>query len=135
AGMALFRSNTSPIHNPVCNQNFDPEFGLPPVVTNITRVDRGYTDSPSSTVTTVFDDFPNPTTNTYIAQNVQLAITGVSQHDRSQHAAAVSWNAASPKVFFQTNAASALNLATLMTLDFRVARQCGDADCDNPGPQ
>jgi len=135
AGMAFFRGNIGPGSNPVFNQNFDPEFALPAVVSNITRVDRGYTDSPSSTVTAVFDDFPNPTTNTYIAQNVQFSITGISQHDPSQHAAVISWNAASTKVFLQTNAPSALNLTTFKTLDFRVARQCGDADCDNPGPQ
>ena len=135
AAMAFFRGNIGPGRNPVFNQNFDPEFALPPVVTNITRVDRGYTDSPSSTVTTVFDDFANPPTNTYIAQNVQFAITGISQHDLSQRAGAISWNGGSPKVFLQTNAASALNLATFKTLDFRVARQCHDADCNNPGPQ
>ena len=135
AGMAFFRGNIGPSRNPVFNQNFDPEFALPTVVTNITRVDRGYTDSPNSTVTTVFDDFPNPATNTYIAQNVQFSITGISQHDQSQKAAAISWNAASSKVFFQTNAASVLNLSTFKTLDFRVARQCGDADCNNPGPE
>ena len=135
AGMAFFRGNIGSSHNPAFNQNFDPEFLLPPVVSNITRVDRGYTDSPSSTVTTVFDDFPNPATNTYIAQNITFAVTGISQHDRLQRAAAISWNAASAKVFFQTNAASALNLAAFKTLDFRVARQCGDVSCKNSGPQ
>jgi hypothetical protein len=134
AGMAFFRGNIGPNRNPVFNQNFDPEFLLPAVVTSITRVDRGYTDSPSSTITTVFDDFSNPPANTYIAQDVQFAITGISQHDRSQRAAAVSWSAAGPNVFFQTNAASAANLSAFKTLDFRVARQCHDADCSNPGP-
>lgn len=135
AGMAFFRGNIGPNRNPVFNQNFDPEFALPPVVTNITRVDREYTDSPSSTVTTVFDDFPNPATNTYIAQNVQFTLTGISQHDPSQRAAAVSWNAAGANVFFQSNAPSALNLSSFKTLDFRVTRQCGDASCKNSGPQ
>src|SRR5499427_5263781 len=134
AGMAFFRGNIGAGRNPAFNQNFDPEFLLPAVVTNITRVDRGYTDSPSSTVTTVFDDFSNPPANTYIVQDVQFAITGISQHDRSQRAAAVSWNAAGPNVFFQTNAAFAANLSPFETLDFRVARQCHDADCSNPGP-
>src|SRR5437588_5501200 len=101
AGMAFFRGNIGLSHNPAFNQNFDPEFGLPPVVTNITRVDRGYTDSPSSTVTTVFDDFSGSPANTYTPQNVQFAVTGISQHDRSQTAAALSWNAANPNVFFQ----------------------------------
>jgi hypothetical protein len=133
--LAFFRGNIGTGKNPAFNQNFDPQFQLPAVVTNVTRVDRGYTDSPSSTVTTVLDDFSNPPTATYTTQNVQFAITGVSQHDPSQRAAALSWNAAGPNVLFQTSAASALNLAAFKTLDFRVARQCGDPICRNSGPQ
>jgi hypothetical protein len=70
-----------------------------------------------------------------VAQNVQFVITGISQHDPSQRAAAISWSAASSRVFLQTNAASALNLSSFKTLDFRVSRQCGDVNCDNSGPQ
>src|SRR5207244_4312130 len=42
---------------------------------------------------------------------------------------------ASPNVFFQTNAASPLDFSSFKTLDFRVSRQCHDAQCSNPGPQ
>src|SRR5215471_5952959 len=135
AGLAFFRGNIGANKNPAFNQNFDPQFQLPAVVSSVTRVDRGYTDSPSSTVTTVVDDFSSPPASTYTTQNVQFAITGISQHDSSQRAAAVSWNAAGPNVFFQTNVASALNLSAFKTLDFRVARQCGDPTCRNSGPQ
>src|SRR5215467_11004785 len=124
AGMAFFRGNIGPSRNPAFNQNFDPEFLLPAVVTNITRVDRGYTDSASSTVTTVFYEFSNPPANTYIAQNVQFAVTGVPQHDLSQRAAAISWNAAGSAVYFQSSAPSLLNLSSFKTLDLRVTRQC-----------
>jgi len=133
--LAFFRGNIGVNKNPVFNQNFNPQFDPPPVVTNITRVDRGYTDSPNSTVTRVFDDFTNQTGNTYTTQNVQFSISGVAQHDTSQQAAAVSWNAANANTFFQTNAAAPVDLSLHKTLDFRIARQCGDAACRQRGPQ
>jgi hypothetical protein len=133
--LAFFRGNIGPARDPLFNRNFNPQFDPPPVVTNITRVDRGYSDSPNSTVTRVFDDFINPSSNTYTTQNVQFSITGVAQHDTSQRAAAVSWNAASPNAFFQSNAASSLDLSSYKTLDFRVTRQCGDTACLQRGPQ
>ena len=106
AFLAFFRGSVGAAKDPSFVENFDPQFALPSVVTNVTRVDRGYTDSPSSTVTRVFDDFSNPPTNAYVTSNVQFQITGVSQHDISQRAAAVSWNPSSPNVFFQSNSAS-----------------------------
>jgi hypothetical protein len=86
-------------------------------------------------VTRVFDDFSSPPSNSYITSNVQFQITGVSQHDSSQRAAAVSWNAAGANVFFQSNAASTVDLSSYKTLDIRLTRQCGDPECRNPGPQ
>ena len=62
--LAFMRGNVGAIADPVFNQNFNPQFALPALVANVTRVDRGYTDSPSATVTTVFDDFPVAATNT-----------------------------------------------------------------------
>jgi len=135
AFLAFFRGAVGPAADPTFLENFNPQFGLPAVVTNVTRVDRGYTDSPSSTVTKVFDDFSNPPANSYITSNVQFQITGVSQHDVSQRAAAVSWNAASANVFFQSNSASPVDLSAYQTLDVRLTRQCGDPLCLNSGPQ
>jgi len=103
-------------------------------VSNVTRVDRGYTDSPSATVTTVFDDFPAAPANTYTASGVQFSLGQVAQHDPSQRAAAVSWNTPGTKVFFQSNAAVPLDLSTQRTLEFRVSRQCHDLSCHNAGP-
>src|SRR5262245_58263441 len=109
--LAFMRGNIGPGANPVFNQNFDPQYALPAVVDTVTRVDRGYTDSPSATVTKVFDDFPNPATNTYTAAGAQFAIGGVSQHDGSQRAAAVSWSRSGPNVFFQSNAPAPVDLS------------------------
>lgn len=131
--LALMRGNVGPAADPVFNQNFDPEFALPPIVANVTRVDRGYTDSPSATITRIFDDFPSAPTNVYTANGVQFAVGSVPQHDGAQRAAAVSWNNAGPNVFFQSTAAAAVDLSAYRTLEFRVSRQCHDLRCHNAG--
>src|SRR5262245_2453183 len=132
--LAFMRGNVGPNRQPAFNQNFDPEFALPAVVSNVTRVDRGYTDSPSATITKVFDDFPDAPTNTYTSRGVQFTIGGVAQHDSAQRAAAVSWANAAANVFFQTNAALPVDLSAQRTLEFRVSRQCHDDRCHNAGP-
>ena len=133
--LAFIRGNVGPGRDPAFNENFNPEFALPAVVAGVTRVDRGYTDSPSATVTKIFDDFPLVPTNTYTASGVQFALGPVSQHDASQRAAAVSWNNPGANVFFQSNAPSAVDLSGERTLEFRVSRQCHDLACHNAGPQ
>jgi hypothetical protein len=132
--LAFMRGNVGTSADPVFNQNFDPQFALPALVANVTRVDRGYTDSPSATVTKVFDDFPVAATNTYLAGGAQFTIGGASQHDGSLRAAAVAWNTAGANVFFQSTAAAPVDLSALRTLEFRVSRQCHDLSCHNAGP-
>ena len=111
--LAFMRGNVGPGANPAFNQNFDPQFALPAVVAGVTRIDRGYTDSPSATVTKVFDDFPAVATNTYSGAGVTFTIGGASQHDGSQRAAAVEWNTSGPNVFFQTTAAAPVDLSEI----------------------
>jgi len=136
--MAFFRANVGPGANPVFNQIFDPQFGLPAVVTTVTRVDRGYTDGTGATV--LFEDFSQPTgTNTYGFANDVIDITvdhitnAIPNHNavdpyvrrNNLRAATISWTA--PGGSFQTNwAAPGLgqNISQLKTLDFRVSRQC-----------
>jgi len=132
--LAFVRGNVGSSRDPVFNQNFDPQYAVPAVVSNVTRVDRGYTDSPSATVTTVFDDFPAAPANTYTASGAQFSLGLVAQHDASQRAAAVSWNTAGTNVFFQSNAAAPVDLSARRTLEFRVSRQCHDLSCHNAGP-
>jgi len=132
--LAFMRGSIGPGADPAFNQNFDPQYALPTVVANVTRVDRGYTDSPSATVTAVFDDFPLVLTNTYTTAGIQFTIRRPSQHDAAQRAAAVSWNTGGPNVFFQSNAPAPVDLSAQRTLEFRVSRQCHDLACHNAGP-
>jgi len=128
--LALFRGNVGPAANPTFNQNFNPQFELPPSVTGITRVDRGYNDTRN-----VFDDFPSPATNTYETSNVTFGFGGVPNHSALQRAAHVEWNGAGASTYFQSNwtpAGAGMDVSGLKTLDVRVSRQCGDAPCTKP---
>src|SRR5262249_19176008 len=102
---------------------------------NITRVDRGYTDSPDSSLTTIFDDFTAPTGfNSHgpanSSSNVSVLHSHVADHDPiRQFAALVSWNGPGTDTFFQsnwTNPGNGVNASSFGTLDFRVSRQCAD---------
>lgn len=148
--MAFFRGNVGNA-NATFNENFNPQFQLPPVVTTVTRVDRGFTDSPNATVNTVFEDFDKPTgTNTYgfpnDASNITIAHSAVQNHNTvdpyfragTQRAGAISWTTSGPDTFFQTNWAAAgtgKDISNFLTLDLRVSRQCAalpPASCSQP---
>jgi hypothetical protein len=138
--MAFFRANVGSSADPTFNQNFNPLFGLPPVITDITRVDRGFTPSPNSNVTTVFDDFDRPTgTNTHGVPNdaniILISHTTVTNHDPVQRAGAISWDTAGDDVYFQSNwtaAGHGADISGFQTLDLRVSRQANPAL--NPDP-
>jgi hypothetical protein len=146
AVMAFFRGNVGPGADPTFNENFDPFFDLPPVVTSVTRVDRGFTPSPDATFTKTFEDFDQPTgTNTFgFANNADgISIvhrTGMPFDDPSQRAAFISWNSPSGTAFFQTNWAApgtGRDISGFDSLDLRVSRQCAvpdDSFCIAPSP-
>ncbi len=129
---ALFRGNVGTSPESSFNQNFNPEFAPPPVVSDLTRVDRGYTDSPSAAVTTVFDDFPAPPTNTYVASNIAFTLGRIANHSSVQRVAQITWDGPGATTFLQSNRAANLDARGFQTLDFRVSRQCGDPLCTKP---
>src|SRR5262249_21220157 len=132
AAMAFFRANVGPSADPTFNENFDPLFTLPPVITAITRVDRSFTPSPNSGVTTVFEDFDQPTgINTHGVPNNASIVTithdVVPNHDPvAQRAGVISWSTAAEDVYFQSNwtgAGNGMDISGFQTLDFRMSRQ------------
>jgi hypothetical protein len=130
AVLALFRGNVGPSADPSFNGNFNPQFDLPASVTNITRVDRGFSD-----MRAVFDDFPSPLSNTYETSGITFGFGGVPNHSALQRAAHVEWNGAGPSTFFQsdwTPPGLGKDLSGFKTLDFRLSRQCGDTACTKP---
>lgn len=135
SAVAFFVANVGASKLPDYNRIFNPQFALPASVANVTRVDRGYTDSPDSSFTTVFDNFTGPTgfnsngpANS--SSNVFVVHGHVANHDPlQQFAALISWNGAGPGTFFQsnwTNPSNGVDASTFGTLDFRVSRQCAD---------
>ena len=138
--MAFFRGNVGPLADSSFNQNFNPLFTLPSVASDVTRVDRSFTPSANVSVTTVFEDFDQPTgINTYGVPNdaniVNIAHGVVPNHDVAQRAGAISWSTAADDVYFQTNWTSAGvggNISGFQTLDFRVSRQHNPALNPNP---
>jgi hypothetical protein len=61
SAVAFFVANVGASKLPDYNRIFNPQFRSPASVANVTRVDRGYTDSPDSSFTSVFDNFTGPT--------------------------------------------------------------------------
>jgi hypothetical protein len=130
--LAFFRANVGPNADPTFEENFNPQYDLPDVVASVTRVDRGYTDSPSSSTTTRFEDFDQPTgTNTYgfpnnTANLSQYIHGGVPNHAPTQRAALLSWTTGGSGTYFQTNwtaAGTGSDISGYGTLDLRLSRQ------------
>ena len=138
--MAIMRGNVGRAADPRFNRNFNPEFGLPAVVASLTRIDRGYTDSPNAEVTRLFEDFEQPTgTNSYgfpnTHSNIQISHAGVPRHHPFQRAGNISWMAASAATFFQANWSApgeGLDTTAFQTLDLRVSRM--DSPQNPAGP-
>ena len=156
--MAFFRGNVGLAVDPTFTQMFNPLFTLPDVVTAITRVDRGYTDSPNGSVTAIFEDFDKPTgTNSFgfpnDASNVTIQhaqCTGtlstpcpnsITNHNTGdaygrfgqQQTAAISWATSGANTFFQSNWAApgtGRDISAFQTLDMRLSRRCQTPACD-----
>ena len=140
--LAFFRANVGAAADPALGGVLNPQFEPPASLAAITRVDRGYTDSPNASVTKTFDDFDQPAgfnssgaANT--ASNVTVTHGGIVDHDVTQRVAQIEWNNSSANTFFQSNWTApgvGRDASGYRTLDFRVARQCGDAECRQRGP-
>ncbi len=137
-------------------RNFDPQYALPPVVTNVTRIQRGFNASPSSQVTRALEDFDQPTSTSHFGvpndtSNATVEHVPVIEHgipfasrDETGHvvtlppfvsAGKVTWQSAGANVFFQINFAAAgggIDLSGDRTLDFRVDRESPKRTSLNP---
>lgn len=141
--LAFFRGHVGPAADPSFANLFNPQFDLPAIVADVTRVDRGYSDSPNAAVTTTFDDFNRPTgVNSSGALNdashVSVTHGGIANHAAQQRVAQIAWRASGAQTYFQSNwtpPGVGQSVAAFETLDFRVARQCGDAACSKTDSQ
>jgi len=135
---AFFRSHLGNRKDILFNQNFNPLYTLPSIVTNITQVDRDFTPSPSAKETLIIDDFDqgtgkNSSGNDNLANKITiqheflnpntLPFPGVSYMD-PQRAAFISWQQADKNTHF-TAVFSQIgkDIHTYATIDFRIARK------------
>ena len=130
AMLAFFRAHVGPGADPQYNRLFHPSYALPAPLGQVTRIDRGYSDSPSPAVTAVFEDFAgvNPEN---ILSNVAVTYGRIANHDAVQRTARVSWNGPGADTFYQANWAGpgiSLSLSGFETIEFRVSRQCKNPD-------
>ena len=135
--LAFFRAHVGEGVDPTLAEIFNPQFELPTGLEDVTRVDRGYTDSPNANVTKTFDDFDKPSgfnssgaANT--ASNITVVHGGIPNHSAVQRVAQIAWKAPGNATFFQSNwtpPGAGQSASGFKTLDFRVARQCGDPAC------
>jgi subtilisin-like proprotein convertase family protein len=121
--VAFFRANVGTSATPSYNQNFDPKYNPPNVVASASRVERGFTPSPSSTGRLVLEDFTgSPCGPNNACSNITVTKTHVPEHDASLDAAAILWNAGSNK-YFEAKWGAGADVSTYSSLDFRVSRQ------------
>jgi hypothetical protein len=143
AVLAFFRGHVGTGADASFTTLFNPEFDLPGVVADVTRVDRGYSESPNAAVTTTFDDFDQASgVNSYgtpdTLSNVTVTNGGIANHSAQQRVAQIAWKAPGSDVFFQSNwtaPGSGRSASAFKTLDFRVSRQCGDLACTKTDSQ
>ena len=131
--VAFFRANVGAAANPTLNRNFNPRHDPPPVVTSVTRVDQGFTPSPSSAVTRVFDDFDpprggDPAGISNVTNHSDVTITHgiVPNHDPSLAAGHITWTSPGADRYFQstwTAAGSGNDVRGYQTLDFRISQR------------
>jgi hypothetical protein len=141
--LAFFRGHVGAAADPALATIFNPQFDFPAIVADLTRIDRGYTDSPNAAVTRTFDDFDRPSgfnssgaANT--ASNVTVVHGGIANHSAQQRVAQVAWRSPGAETFFQSNwtpPGVGQSAAAFKTLEFRVARQCGDDACTKTDAQ
>jgi hypothetical protein len=131
--LAFFRAHVGKAPDSAFANLFNPQFELPAALAEITRIDRGYTDSADAAVTKTFDDFDNATGfNSYgpanTASNVTVNHGGIANHSSRQLVAQIAWKASGADTYFQSNWTApgvGQNASAFKTLDFRAARQCG----------
>ncbi len=151
--LAFFRGNVGTSASPTFNQNFNPRYTLPSVVSTVTRVDQGFTPSPNSTITKVGFDFtePLPDNQGYVITDPAVAFDNgvtIPEHDyvtnpvpcyagsnpppcpspspsgQIQSVGIITWSSSSCNTYFQAEwSTTGDNVSGYQTLDFRISRK------------
>lgn len=133
AMMAFFRSYVGDQGTPKLAQLLDPQYGLPSAITDITRVERAYSDSSSDVHNIILEEFNKAVGTSTLgfpvtAEGISLKYQKVSEHASSIKAAAITWESDDEENigYFQTEWAAedeGIDLSQMTTLSFRISRQ------------
>jgi hypothetical protein len=138
--LALIRGNVGTGADSNFNKNFNPRYGLPSVVTSVTKVDRGFMPSPDSVYNLVGEDFTQAVSTDLCAagsgdecSGATATVSLVPEHDDTLHAASINWLSAGSNTYYQTNWAAAgagTDVSSFLNLDFRISRQLNQITVD-----
>jgi Bacterial Ig domain/IPT/TIG domain len=136
--LALFRGNVGAGADSNFNKNFNTRYGLPSVVTSVTKVERGFMPSFDSVYNLVGDDFPQSVSTDLCAagsgddcSGVTATVGTVDNHDSNLHAALINWLSSGANTYYQDNwaaAGSGIDVSSFLNLDFRISRQLNVVD-------
>ena len=135
--VAFFKGNVGNTTTPNFNQNFNPLYEDPSIIQKITRVEKGFTPSPNSSLTKVFEDFSGSLgsnncssgSNTCTiggAPGISTSVTRIGKyHDESLKILNVNWTSAGSGKNLQINwraAGIGADISDYQTFDFRISR-------------
>lgn len=125
---AFFLGNVGAAHDSSQNAIFDPSNALPSALTSVTRVDRGFSPSPDTSITQRLEDFINASGTSSFGQpndtsGATVTHTTLPEHDSTLRGGSISWTSGGANTYFQTNFAPiglGFSLVPYSTLDLRV---------------
>eukprot|EP00002_Diphylleia_rotans_P036278 TRINITY_DN797_c0_g1_i1.p1 TRINITY_DN797_c0_g1~~TRINITY_DN797_c0_g1_i1.p1 ORF type:complete len:704 (-),score=121.36 TRINITY_DN797_c0_g1_i1:246-2357(-) len=138
AMVSFFLNNVGSFPNPLLPGLYDTEFALPSMVTNFTRVDRGYMPSMVAGQYISLEDFSKASGQSSTGQTIDseyfesYSHSSVPEAHYSAKAAAIRWsgatNARRPylQVNFDSSAGAGLDLTAYNYINLRLARQEGN---------
>jgi hypothetical protein len=91
--MAMFRGAVGPGASDPFLDIFDPFYSVPSILDTVTRVDRGFTFSPSATVSLVLENFASAGTFTSSGLT-SFQVETLTGHDAARRVGLITWNAA-----------------------------------------
>jgi hypothetical protein len=107
---------------------FDTTHPLPAEISAITRVDRAFISSPSTTFTQSFDNFTG--VSNVVKNNVSFVTSTVPEHDPTFRAGKITWSSGGSATSWEDRFAQGGLLDKATSLDFRLGRTTSSLNTD-----
>jgi hypothetical protein len=127
--VSFFRSNLRKL-DVSFGHTFNPLYTVPASLSNLTRIDRGFIDTPDSSVSRTLEDFSGVSgfSNSKVKNlynNVTVEHTNVLNHEWDMMAALITWKSAGEETYFESKwveEGTTTDISSYKTLTFRVSR-------------